>query len=144
VIGVENIRGWKSGNKHWPPSSGGGGVYNKWSHYFHADSRRYTSHAHFAGTPAEPIHYDSDATVKQGGQSDHTIRRATSSMTQIELSNTKVTRHPILKKPRLPPLIRQPMSQQWTSAIHARDLFFSAPGRCNWWTHSLKIKYLFI
>jgi hypothetical protein len=53
------------------------------------------SHAHFAIIPADPIHYDfpSDATVKQGGQSDHTIRFATSNMTQIELSITKVTRH---------------------------------------------------
>jgi hypothetical protein len=41
-----------------------------------------TSHAHFASTPADPIHYDlpSDATVKQGDQSDHTVRRATSNM----------------------------------------------------------------
>jgi hypothetical protein len=52
-----------------------------------------TSHAHFASTRADPIHYDfpSDATVKQGGQSDQKFRRATSNMTQIELSTTKVT-----------------------------------------------------
>jgi hypothetical protein len=52
-----------------------------------------TSHAHFASTPADPIHYDipSDATAKQGGQPDHTIRRETTNMTQIELSITKVT-----------------------------------------------------
>jgi hypothetical protein len=52
-----------------------------------------TAHAHFASTPADPVHYDfpSDATVQQGGQSDHTIRRATSNMTHIELSITKVT-----------------------------------------------------
>jgi hypothetical protein len=42
-----------------------------------------TSHAHFASTPADPIRYDFplDATVKQGGQSDHTVRHATSNMT---------------------------------------------------------------
>jgi hypothetical protein len=57
-----------------------------------------TLHAH-----ADGIHYDlaSEATVKQGGQqggqSDHTVRRATSNMTKIELSITKVTwrSHPI-------------------------------------------------
>jgi hypothetical protein len=44
-----------------------------------------SSHAHFASTPADPIHYDfpSDAMVKQGGQSDHTARRAISNTTQI-------------------------------------------------------------
>jgi hypothetical protein len=64
-----------------------------------------TSHAHFASIPADPIHCDfhSYPTPKQGGQSDHTIRQATSNMTQIELSITKL---------RLPPLIiaRQPVS----------------------------------
>jgi hypothetical protein len=42
------------------------------------------------------IHYDSvsDSTLKQGGQSDHTIRRATSNMTQIDLSGTCHS-HPI-------------------------------------------------
>jgi hypothetical protein len=42
------------------------------------------------------IHYDSvaDSTPKQGGQSDHTIRRATSNMTQIDLPGTCHS-HPI-------------------------------------------------
>jgi hypothetical protein len=42
------------------------------------------------------IHYDSvsDSTLKQGGQSDHTIRRGTSNMTQIDLSGTCHS-HPI-------------------------------------------------
>jgi hypothetical protein len=31
-----------------------------------------TSHAHIA-SPADPLHFTSDATVKQGGQSDHTV-----------------------------------------------------------------------
>jgi hypothetical protein len=84
--------------------------------------------AYFASTPTDPIHYDFplDATVKQGGQSDHLIRRATSNMTQIELSKVTWHSHPILGKPHLPPLILacQPVSQQWTSTIHA---IYTAP-----------------
>jgi hypothetical protein len=89
-----------------------------------------TSHAHFASTPADPIHYDfpSDATVKQGGQAAHTVRRPTSNRTQIELSITKVTwhSHTIVNKPHPPPLslARQPVSKQWTSMIHA---IYTAP-----------------
>jgi hypothetical protein len=52
-------------------------------------------------------------------------------MTQIELSIIKVTlalapNSSNLNKPRLPPLIlaRQPVSQQWTSAMHA---IYAAP-----------------
>jgi hypothetical protein len=41
-----------------------------------------TTHAHFGRTPADPI---LGRPVRQGGQSDHTARRATSNMTQIEL-----------------------------------------------------------
>jgi hypothetical protein len=75
-----------------------------------------------------PYDLASEATVKQGGQSNHTVRCEISNMTEIELSITKVTGHPhpILNKARLPPLIlaRQPVSQQWTSAIH---VIYTAP-----------------
>jgi hypothetical protein len=71
------------------------------------------SHAHFACTvySRRSIAIPSDATVKQGGQSYYTVRRAPSYVTvrrapsyvtQIQLSITSVTwqSHPILNKPR--------------------------------------------
>jgi hypothetical protein len=100
-----------------------------------------------ASTPADPIRYDfpSDATVKQAGQSDHTVRRASSNMTWAELSITNVTWHsqPILnKRTAFDPCLSAGVP---TMDFHdTRDLYCPAPGRCNWWSHSLKIKYLLV
>jgi hypothetical protein len=64
--------------------------------------------------------------MKQGGQSDHTVRHATSNMTQIELSITKVTLalapESLASIPAtstaFDPCPSGPVSQQCTSAIH--------------------------
>jgi hypothetical protein len=93
------------------------------------------SHAHFAILlPIESIRsrLGGHSETRSGGQaSDHTVRHATSNMTQIELSTTKVTlalppNALILSKPRLPPLslARQPVSQQCTSTM---DAIYTAP-----------------
>jgi hypothetical protein len=82
-----------------------------------------TSHAHFASTSANPIHYDfhSDAMVKQGGQSDHTIRRATSNMTQNRTVHHQS--HPTLlsKSKQATPTAFDPCPPAGVSTMHFRD-----------------------
>jgi hypothetical protein len=69
-------------------------------------------------------------------------RRATSKMTQIELSITKLTWHSH-------PDLNNHAYRLWSLCASrcprdTRDLYCPAPGRCNWWTHSLKIKYILV
>jgi hypothetical protein len=96
--------------------------------------------------PAGEIHYDFPS-CRYHGETRWPIRshgqRVTCAqppiyMTQIELSITKLTRHSH-------PILNNHAYRLWS--LHASRcpnsaIYWPAPGRCNWWTHSLKIKYI--
>jgi hypothetical protein len=65
---------------------------------------------------------------------------------QIKLSFTKITlafalNSSIVYQPHPSPLI---IAASRCPDNHCRDLRVPAPGRCNWWTHYLKIKFLLV
>jgi hypothetical protein len=86
------------------------------------------------------------ATVKQGGQSDHMVRNATSNMTQVELSIIKVTwlgtRIQFVDSKQATPTAFDPFPPAGVPTTTSAITAICRPPP--FWTHSLKIKHLLV
>jgi hypothetical protein len=114
--------------------------------YIHRLPQRSSSDSAVTGPVG--IHYDSisDTTLKQGGQSDHTV--SVWQARELQQDSNRTVNHQldwysrlILNKPRLYRLwsmhaCRCPNNGHRSIAPRPRPLY--------WWTHSLKIKYLLV